>query len=609
MKNQNKVISLDPRHYGRPPAPTKAKPFAQVEWIFNQRSNRAQNADTKSNYKSAKTFFISHVEAIHGRKPYFLTQMWDELAMVRFKQELDDRIDSGELKLASHTLTGYFSAIRQVMLEAAAYGLLDSITLQETAWGSAYRETAAHESYSESETAKILDAIASELTYCRKVIAGYTSQDQKLGRDPTMSPKLGRKRGFGWGVEANMRWYFEKVLQNTPIIGTGAAKKEHKPFLTSATNLHGGLHELYRRWGVAALIDENLIMPLAIELQFLTGLNPSSLLQLRVDCLKEIHPLTGMPYLTFVKERSQGEKELHLPLLDPREQRTLMRKQSLRVERVITSIKRLTKKVRDQLPAHHELKDHLFIYESTGPRMHKEICAITKKQTSSWCKRIVEKYKLTNDQHEPLAFNLVRFRSTKLTELALEGRDLFEIQQIARHKSIKQTFKYLAMNRLDVTGRKAVSEALQRIRENADEIKDVKRNGKDQIQPIHFYKGLVADCKNVFDPPERIKKTANYVEGQACTRFNMCLFCKNVVVLKEHLPSLAAYRDQIHSIKSNNIQNLPNSNHYDQTLAVIDDLLNPTTSQFSSEDIQLAIEMSTTLDIIVDPLLDRGVMK
>ena len=58
--------------------------------------------------------------------------------------------------------------------------------------------------------------------------------------------------------------------------------------------------------------------------------------------------------------------------------------------------------------------------------------------------------------------------------------------------------------------------------------------------------------------------------------------------------------------QANNVQNLPHAHLYNQTLSVLDNLLNPDVSQFTSDEIEWAFDMATTLDVVVDPLLYRG---
>lgn len=609
MTKLQDIIPFDTRNYGHPPEPTAKSPFAQVEWIFDKRTARALSQSSKNNYQAAKRFYIAHLEATEERVPFFLAERWDEFALLRFKDRLQSRIDVGEIQLSSYTLTGHFSALRQVIQEAVTYRLLATSSIQGSTWGSSSSETDAHRSYSDNELSQILAAVGEELQFSYAVARGYRRQPANLGRDPRLHPTRGRVRGYGHAIEANMRWYFENELSSTPIVRekdfTGG--KAHLRFLDAATVYHGGLHEMYRRWGVSAYINENLIMPLVVNFLHLTGLNPTSLLELKTDCFRDEHPLTGMPYLLFRKERSGGEKELHLPLLEKREERALKRKQTLQVKRAIEVILTLTAAIRSRLANNSPLKQHLFIYESDGQRCQRQIMALTSKQTSAWCQRICSKHNLVSDNGSRLSFNLVRFRSTKLTEMALEGRDLFEIQQVARHKSIAQTVRYISANRLDAPARKVVAEALEQIQANQREFASIPTEESAQAaRPIHLFKGVISNCKNVFDPPDLVKRTVDYVAGQACTRFNMCLFCRNVVILKEHLPRLVAYRTQILAIKANNIQNLPHAHLYDQTLSVLDNLLDPSVSQFTLEEIQWASDLAPDVDIVIDPLLYRG---
>lgn len=606
MSVVNNITLMDVREYGRPPEPTPEQPFAQIDWIFTIRGARTAAAETRANYRAALSFYKSHLTVTGGDRPFLLREQWDEFALLRFKEELEDRRDSGEVSNSSYSLVGLFSCVRQVMDEAASYGLLDCKSVQAVGFGQGVSETDGHASYSESELAQILEAMAVEQRHTHKVIAGYRQQPTDAGRDPRVTPSKGAAKGYGFKVEANTRWYFEHVLGSRPIVGLEHEKALHPAFFAAASNVHGGIHNMYRRWGVSAYLEFGLVMPLAVSILHLTGLNPSSLLALRTDCLRDEHPLTGMPYLLFEKARSQGEKELHLSLLDPRDERALKRKQSLQVKRTIDSILELTRPMRDALPSGSELRQRLFVFQSSGPNAHGQLLALKPPQTSTWCKQMVRKHNLHADDGSELLFNLVRFRSTKLTEMALEGRDFFEIQQVARHKSVKQTVRYIAMNRLDSPSRTVVANALEQIQANRSEVLKAAVPSSPVEKPIHLFKGLISDCKNVFDPPDKVKRTVGYVPGQACTRFNMCLFCRNVVVMREHLPLLAAYRAQILAAQGNNVQNLPHASFYDESLEVIENLLDPELGEFTGQDIEWAIEEATTLDVIVDPLLYRG---
>ncbi|BDT72749.1 hypothetical protein os4_22940 [Comamonadaceae bacterium OS-4] len=601
------IVPLDVREYGRPPEPTAANPFAQVDWIFKKRSDRMENKATKENYKAACEFFKTHVVSTHGGAPYYLNKQWDEFALLRLKSEIEDRFDSGELQYKPLTMAGTFSCIRQAMKEAASYNLLPTRHLHDVNYEQGESETDKDITYPEAELDQIVKATKAELTFTKQVLHGYTPTN--VGQDPRITPRRGAKAGYGYAVEANMRWYFEQVLQSQAIGSTPDNLSFHKSFLQAAADFHGGLNSMYRRWGVTSRIGMPLLMPLVIELMHATGLNPSSCLGLKTDCYREEHPLTGMPYLLYEKKRSDGELQLHLSLLDSRESQFLKREQSHLVKRVISQLLELTAPYRERIPKNSELKSLLLIYEGNGPSSYGSVLALSNAQTSIWCRGMVAQYALTTEAGKPLSFNLVRFRSTKLTEMALAGRDIFDIQQVAGHKSVSRTLAYISKRRLDAPARAVVAKALQTIKENRSEAPATPKSSSRviPIHPIQTYKGLLSDCKNAFDPPPRVRQSKEFVQGQPCTRFNMCLFCHNVVVLRENLPTLFAYRSQILTAQDNNVQNLPHAWLYNDSLNVIDALMNLDESPFSPEDINWAIELAETLDVVIDPVLYRGV--
>jgi len=297
-------------------------------------------------------------------------------------------------------------------------------------------------------------------------------------------------------------------------------------------------------------------------------------------------------------------------LLDAPQQLALKRKQADIIRRLINEVLNLTSSIRARGTTAQSIKDLLFIYETASNARKAAVIGLNEAVTSLWCKQIVRKYDLRSDHGAPLQFNLVRFRSTKLTAMAIEGRDFFEIQQVARHKSVRQTVKYVDQNKLDAPARKIVFAALERIHENRALVSATNSPGDSSNAigtTVPVFHGLIADCRNVFDPPKQVRNSVEYTEGQACTRFNICLFCRNVVVMREHLPALVAYRTQILAMKGNNIQNLPHSRVYDHTLAVIDQLLDVESGEFSAADVEWATEAADALDIVVDPLLYQGV--
>lgn len=597
-----------------PPEPTADNPFIQLDWIFESRWARVPSPAGKDNYRQALRIYKNFVAKTHGVAPFYLATEWDEFCLIRFKSYVEHATDANsDVPSASHSRVGLLSAVRQVIYQASDYGLLKTASIQNIAIGSGYAETDAHSAYSEAEVIRILGAVEHEITRIQSSGRPYVPQPVGVGQDPRLKPKSGRAK-LGWGIEENLRWYFEHEMNAVPLHCVGKAKTEHARFFVNAIIL-GGLGFLYNKWGIDIPVGPALVMPFAIKLSYLTGLNPTSSLGLKTDSYRPEHPLTGLPFLLFLKKRSGGEQELHLALLDSsdpldREQLVLRGKQSVQVKKLIDEVLDRTSSFRPSGASQPDVGASLFIFQSTSNNNAGDVQTIASQHASRWCRYMVEKNDLRNDQGEPLEFNMVRFRSTKLTAMALEGRDLSEIQQVARHKSVRQTIKYINLRRLDEPARREVHNALERIHANRVESigQAAPTPAPSRTIPIHPFKGIVADCKNVFDPPDHVKASIGYVEGQACNRMNMCLFCRNVVILKEHLPVLWVYRSQIISIEGTNLQDLPHAHIYDKTVAVIDQLLDPEHGEFSGEDIDEAIAIAETLDIVIDPIVYRGVM-
>ncbi len=619
-------LPVDIREHYKLPEPTSDAPYAQVEWVFDRVISTKTKKSTRSNYLTGKAFYLEHLRALGLKGPYYLQKEWGPLALLRFREQLSQRIEAGEVEYASYTLVGIFSAMRYVMNYAAKRGMAGCVRMLDATYGSGTTETNVTEAYPDSELIELLDAVGSELSTSRKILSGYKPQPTDTGRDPRISPRKSPEEGYGYRVEANMRWYFENVLNCVPVMNDEAGKLNHKRFLTHATNTHGGLNDLYRKWGVSTFFDLDMLMPHVVNLAYLTGLNPGPLAALALDAYGESHPATGAPYLRYVKDKVSKELELYLELLDKEgdtssvddsvlletTERFLPRKQATQIARTIELIRKATEPLRNSLPEGHPLKNRLLIYTSRGRNTFGQTQGINSKKTSNWCSQVVERYGLVGEDGEALNFNLVRFRSTKLTELALQGRDILTIQLFAGHKGLKTTIGYLSRKKLEVEARKVVRDALATIHANRKEFDDPDtcagtRSATATEQPIQLYRGLLSDCKNPFDPPKRVRASKSYIPGRGCSRFNMCIFCKNVVIFRRNLPSLVAYLDQINAATESNVQNLPNAGFYEDSRAVIENLLDPERSDFSAEDIRWAREEAASLNPLVDNAVYRGV--
>lgn len=615
-----RVIPLSEASYYGLPNTTAEHPFAQVEWIFEKRLSRVLSSDGKTNYRYALRFYLKFLQETEGNAPFLLKEHWDSLALVRFRTWLLTQEKNDTTQFGSHTLIGVVSAVRQVMTEAVTLELTATHDIIPISMPQGNRDTNMHDPYSGDELAGILEAVKKELRYTNAVLAGYKRTN--AGRDPRVRPEPSLRinpqqfgeRGYGWNCEANLRWYFERQMNCRAMSRTDDEGCNHNGFFVGCRRYHGGYMAVYKRWGVTPQIDRDILWPLVIQLSYLTGLNPSSLMELKIDCLAE-HPLTGTPVLRYLKLRSKGEKELLVDLLNENTidlyddfediEMPLKRQQAILVQRVIEKILRLTRPIREHTDFPSHLKDLLFVYQSSGNNCHGEFQAVPVWKMNQWCREMAERHNLLSSSGTPLSFSLVRFRPTRLTEMAAKGKDFFEIQHVAGHKSIKTTLAYIEQRTLDAVSEREVTDALVRIWSNREEFCPP-RPLEQQPVPLVPFKGLISDCKNVFDPPRSVQLAADYVAGQACTRFNMCLLCKNIVVMKEHLPVLAHYRNQIRAATSNTGVDIPHLALYEKSLAVLDQIFDPDTSEFSEEDLDEGVAAAELLDVVIDPLVYSG---
>lgn len=607
LSNQSKVVL---------PEPTKANPYVQIEFIFMRVADTKENQNTRNNYLGAMRFYKTFLKSTNNYdnslktdNRFYLQKHWNEFALVNVRNYMDaTNKRNNEGYLTSHTLVGYFSAIRIVFQEAISMGLFKTDAFIDVAFGQVVRETETNIAYSVLEFDQIKVALKEELNYVYKIYRKDGYKFTGVGEDPRNRP-IG-DRNAKWNLIENMRWYFENVLDFDPIIGISENKINHKMYVeyapTKYFNEIGGLRGIYRLWGVTPFIDADVIMPLVIQLAIQTGLNVESLLELEIDCYEESSPLTGVPSIKYFKRRSGGDKEMHIntnPINDNVTLKNFRQHQAKLIGNTIKIVLALTSDIRINLPT--EIKRKLFIMQSTSQKTLGEIKQVNSSITSNWYSKFVNKYNLKSDDGRRLSFNLRRFRSTKITDMVEKGIDIFELQHEMGHSSVQTTMNYLSKNKLHISAREKVSSALNQIFENKSWAESEKPNyATDQSSNNQnvIYKGILCDCKNPFDPPEDVKKLKTYQEGQPCTRMNMCMFCNNVIIFKRDLPLIWMYKKQIEVALDRVTDQLPNQQEYLKSLDIIYALFDEEQSEFTKEDIEWAISVSENLDELVDPV-------
>ncbi len=591
------------------PDPTQNDPYAQVKYIFEWMASLYQKRSSATNYRhTALGQYLRYLEACNDYRgdgadiKFRLDERWDDYCLVRYKTWFDDNnIEGEDGYLSPTTIPGVFSAIRMTIRLAKKEGIAATQGFVDVSTpGSGGRTTLTHEAFLEDEFNSIFSAVKKATSFVERVAAGYTMTG--YGTDP-------RSYAGGWKVEDNMRWYFEHEMQGIAFSNDKEMKASglHQSFFREATSTHGGLKSLYKKWGVERMVSSRLITPLLLRLAMETGLNAESLISLKRDCFIEKHPLTGMPSLRYWKTRGQGGQELHLALLsDPGTTDIQLKlKQARVIQKTINLILKITEPLVEKVDEH--LRKDLFLYESDSTRQFGAVKSLSEAFSATlekFLSRFSREY--LNDE---IKLNLARFRPTLFTKLVNSGVDVLTIKDIAFHSSVLTTLRYLSAHNINKKAREEINVALDTIYQSAvsDEAKLPYATEETAFKGIQVkFRGLVADCKNVLNPPEKARKLKGYTEGSPCHFFNMCIECENILVTKESLPRLAAYRLSLIASLEAQYQT-PNKERMLKYLTILDEIFDPERSEFDQKDIEWAQEMAQFDNRIYDVQTAIGV--
>ena len=454
-----------------------------------------------------------------------------------------------------------------------------------------------HDSYSDEEIELIKNVLKQELNYIEYVI-------QNPNYVTFNSETISCSKEF---LETLKLFEDPECLSRIPIPATNknqALSKKHRRFFALACKSSGGLIGFYRKIGVIDLVDAKVMGCLLLKLAMETGYNPCSLYSLKVDCLNEKTLPFGNPSIEFKKNRSDGHNTMPILLYDDDPLiMDLKQKQYQIVKKTINSILLITKRIREQAPKN--LKHFLFIYQMRGPRKFSEISLYEDRVSHTFCKHLISVYKLIDNNGAPLKLRIVRFRSTRITQMVREGYDIFEVQAAAVHDSIASTLNYIRTRKIEPQLDAENLAVVERIYNSFMETKDSSNENGFSTNGQTVFKGVLSNCRNPYDPPDEIKRIQNYRQGKACTSFNMCLTCPNVIVTKHHLPILINYRKQI--LNSNVVQNNegPHPHIYKRSLAILNSLLDEEKSLFPKAELDAAKAKAERLvDDVIDPLFN-----
>lgn len=415
--------------------------------------------------------------------------------------------------------------------------------------------------------------------------------------------------------DRSILWRFENTYKCDPI---AMFEDFHVRKLTYICSLKR-LLTLFSRWGVWPYVDAMLIMPLAVELAMLTGLNVESLKLLELDSYVPEHPLTGQPAISYRKSRSGSsrrseDRELHIPILDI-EELYLDDPVAEKIRGVIGIVKKLTSRIRSDAPV--EIANRLFIFEDVEKSKIKGFRVVVaidpKGKATSWRRRFARNEGLFTLFGDGFNFNIARCRPTLATNMVLSGADLFQVQTVLGHQSVQTTASYLDGLQLQPVFNKTVSEALQQISRRSQ---DAQSN---QAQPVKggCKEGPILDvfhetlsgcgCKNAYNPSENVRKATNFKEGSVCKYWNMCLLCDNSIITQSSLPKLINYSARISQALAEAGPSIKGrAKLFEDTVALIKGILEPG-KMFPKEIVDHARNIAATQDdLLIDQLVYQG---
>ncbi|CDT79364.1 conserved hypothetical protein [Vibrio coralliirubri] len=540
----------------------------------------ALNATSKSgilNYLHSYKHYIDFLVNKGVSSTSSIEACFDLWSLREFKEYLGNKV--GDTDLSTSTANTLLSALRMTLEKLNTIRGIDFNYYPADGF-EIVRESKAYKPYSPHERKQIHEMLEKELACVRRKLEPY----QKLDRENANldDPKV------------QARIIFEDDCDCIPTYsGDWAAKErnaEQNKLVAFTGKRYLSLHSLIDEWGVLTRrVTDSDVAVYVLKMAQVLGMNLNPILDLEFDDYQEHHPLTNKPCLTYWKERSTGEKMIHLDLFHA-DLQWLTTSQNNFVANVFSEVTKLTAEARKYTDS--ELSQRLFI------TFEKKTKALNEYHMSKYYAMLVDKYNLKDDDGEQLVLTTTRFRPTLVSELIDKGVSIREIQYLLGHSSLYTTMKYLDQLDFDRVIRDKARKAIENIYNNAAQPHTGNHQAHrkyDEVQVI--MKTPLGGCKNIFDPPDFIKKSSLYVKGKPCSQYNKCLGCENVMLTERHLPDLfAMQRDYLASIERTEVINTPYYVVVLENLSLLDDILNPETSEFDEEILKQAKEDSLFIE-------------
>lgn len=589
---------------------TDAKPFLCVMHLFAYAASFNAGKTTWRTAMQTYAFFSRFLISIGftGMEP--LLALAGPYSLIRFRAWLEDLIIVGDI--SPSYANSIISKTRITFKTLDSISGVEGFSFYDVEGFDPERVTDLYRPYTPGERERIAQVVDGDIESYNSLTK--TAEISGVGVDPFLEDQSQLRRGSV--TLENMRWVFENRLNLTPPTRQDMKICRYaRTFVHALNKLRLSPKDVYRSWGVSTGVDNNVITPYIVKLAQVTGLNADSLKGLDIDDYEASHPFTRRPCLRYWKERSTGEKVLHLDLAHA-EITWLTAGQSVEVAKIFKSVGELTKNIRLEGP--DAISNKLFIWKSTGAREYGAIKSLATAGPSIVSRLLSDYAKskgLLTDEGKPLSLSASRLRPSFISELVDKGVTIREIQIIMGHANLRTTAAY--MDRLDFNrfARIKLNDALTSLHSTAVEqvessrliaMVDIVENTTPPIDRNIYgvvFKTPLADCRNILNPPDFVKRLSAYVPGTPCSMYNKCLSCDNSLITVAHLPQLfALYRDYSRLTQVSRVMDTPYGRVVHENMQILESMLNRETSSFSEEELEAAKRLSDYIEstVLVD---------
>lgn len=570
------------------------RPFVQIFHLFAVASMATKSESGQRNFVEGFRFVSQHLKDVGFSGSEHALECIGPNYLPRLRNFLVEQRASGAI--GSHSAHGIMACTRKMMKRALKIKGIGFTSFVDVEGFDTQRDTDEYRPYPAHIRDELQNACEREMQDTNRLAADYVPFNG--GSDP-IDENGNIRRGAG-SLE-NARWIFENKLNCQRLSKTFADMNDpyEKGFGQIISNASESIADIYKGWGVIYEYTSRLIAPYVIRLAQVTGLNADSLKTLDMNDFIEKHEITNRPYLRYWKERSDGEKFMHLDLMKA-DFTWLTVAQSVEIKKIFDDVTFLTRQIRKN--ADLSIKNRLFIYES---RKNNEYRKVKTLEDSVVLNVIMHKFAkdhgLKNEKGEDLAISASRLRPSLVAALVDQGASIREIQVILGHKHLSTTVGYLDKLEFSKTAQKVVDEALQKIHKEfvlADgsgaEAFDAKRKTNIDAQnnpesPAVIIRTGLVECRNAYDPPPEIRKLPGFKEGNPCSLLNKCLSCRNCIITVSNLPDLFAMRrDYRAMMETSSVAQTPYGRIIRENLETLDSILTPSAQGFDEKQLEHA---------------------